>query len=482
MGGLLLLALVLFAFGAGQSARGAQARPMRLGIFHPYPRLCVGQERGQKERRVLRLAYWIARPGARNRLPWFYRLERATPAAAQTHALTLATTALWGFPPTLITAGHPDFFLHAPGEGLVPWGQAMRAAVPGLEPAVPPSPLRFGLAAGAATPFLFSRLQSTGLLPSTSALAGNVDTGCRDWPAGVSYRRERGVLRYRLSREPGGHGPPFTLAGYRTLKGLLADLRRGRLDAVLLEGDAFAAATARPNRLAGGVLAAYSGTQQVLLRFSPRLRAALGPEGLALLSMAVGRRALAEAAGPGFAPARAFLEPVMPGPPPAGGEALRWNSLEARRRWLNKERPAVPLRLGVLPHPTLERAARGIAGQWKRTLNLSVTVEPLPVDRFQLAQARGDVDLVLDVADLDDGSLQELWHDAPPDAGANGAPPPDAQTLAVWESRLQATLPYLPLLINLHHLLSPGPGAFRRVAALCKACEPSTYARFLRGK
>jgi hypothetical protein len=86
--------------------------------------------------------------------------------------------------------------------------------------------------------------------------------------------------------------------------------------------------------------------------------------------------------------------------------------------------------------------------------------------------AAGRHDLYLTVVDLNDGSLQNLWARAlPPEAlalGPNALLGKDAEKrLAAWEAALLESLPYLPVLENLHWAVSQESAPIR---AICPAC------------
>ncbi len=75
---LLILLLVAADLGLGpQAARKRRKpkgpKPYRLGIHHPHPALCPGEEPSQRDLRVLRLAFDVGRyPRQWRNLPWFY--------------------------------------------------------------------------------------------------------------------------------------------------------------------------------------------------------------------------------------------------------------------------------------------------------------------------------------------------------------------------------------------------------------------------
>jgi hypothetical protein len=211
-----------------------------------------------------------------------------------------------------------------------------------------------------------------------------------------------------------------------------------------------------------------------VLRLRPELAARLGRAGRLALSLALPRRQLAQVDGPGrFAEGVTFLGPVDAPDAPAD-EALGWDTLRARRLWLDAKLELPELHMAVLDHPVLDRLASRMQAQWKKTLNLDVRVQTLSVDEFYRAIETGQTELSLDVMDLDDGSLQQLWLDTLQSLRA-----PLTEAHARWEAALAADLPYLPILVNIHPvLLRPGapPELLPRV---CPGCVPSPSPRRL---
>jgi len=447
---LLLLGAVLAAVGV---ARG-QSPPLRVGVLHPHPRFCAPDgERAQKDLRLLRLVYGIAGdPEARARLPWF--LASAEPGR---DALALRTRALWGLPGAWLVHGQPDFPAPRHRDLLAPWRARVLAAVPGLLPGEMLSRHPFRLPDGA-DPFLPSRLNGSGLLP----VRDDPPPGCPQWPAGVTYAPQADPYRYRFTRAEGPAGPALDVRGYATPGGLRYDLERGRVHVALLEAQDLA-------RLGPGFVAGSGlrwgwqvGGQQVVLRLPAALAEALGPEGRRALSQAVPRPALAALGTPGrFRAARAFLEPLLP-EPGAPAAPLGWDARAARGTWLARERALPRLRLEVLAHPWLQAMATRIAQQWQRTLNLTAGAVALDAEVFAARAGPGAPALRLEVVDLDDGSLQDLWLEH--------EPPRPAADLAGCEADFQARVPYLPLLANLHFAVAVGAEAGTRLAQVCPGC------------
>jgi hypothetical protein len=127
----------------------------------------------------------------------------------------------------------------------------------------------------------------------------------------------------------------------------------------------------------------------------------------------------------------------------------------------------------VLSHPLLEGVARRLSGQWQTTLGLAAVPELVDADRLLQSWNSGQFDLLLDVVDLDDGSLQDLWSGALGGRLSGGSEPPSAAQLTDWEGSLRRELPYLPLLANLHHVLAPGEGGAEKLRQVCPGCAPA---------
>jgi len=505
------------AEAAPLAAQLAAAPALRLGMLHPLPHLCVGQEPGQRDLRVLRLAYGVAlTPAERIAWPWYLAVEG--------RQIALREEGLFG-PPRAgsDTAGSDTTGSGSPAAGsatvgsravgggaggLARWLESVQgrvpalsvvrevsgerrpavgaAAYPGADPAADPAAhggpslpvLR--VKAGAEDPWLASRLNGNALLPYREELG--VARPCRSWPAGVEFLPGRGAteggrVRYVLRRREGHGVPAFTLSGYGNAGALWADFGADRLDVALLDSGALRHDDVGGGAAAGGVWGVQAGTQQVILRLSPRWEAARTAEARRALSQAINRPALAGAAERGaFRAARAFLEPVLPEGRAGEAEALRWDSRLARKQWLalaghdaEAREPSRRLRLAVLSHPLLEVFARRIAGQWQTTLDVVAVPELVDAERLLPAWNSGAYDALLDVADLDDGSLQDLWNSAL-GAGEGGGEPPTPAQLAVWEGRLRQDLPYLPLLTGIQTVLAHGAGAAERLRHVCPGC------------
>ncbi|MCH7479695.1 MAG: hypothetical protein IIA14_16535, partial [SAR324 cluster bacterium] len=449
------------------------AEPLRIGIYHPNPRLCFRQEHSQRDLRVLRLAFGLSgAPDQLLALPWFYRPESDGAADSRETRLWLDARALWekpgedGAPSNLPAATPPQ------PELLTRWRERLADGIEGATTVFEGGNLAIVLPASVPLGsgmdfFLSSRLRQSALLPyrEESVLAAAGDS-CIGWPAGVVFQQFPESAFYLLRNERISPGPPFVLTGYRSRNRLWRALRRGRLDVAFLEGNDLDAAAENRALPDGGAWGVALGTQQVALAFRGDTAGELGARGRLALSEAINRRGLAARAGPGFAAAEAFFQPVLEEAAPANARGFPWNSLSARRRWLEQPPLQRKIRIAVPAHPVLERLAQEVASQWQKTLNLSGTVQALSPDRF-LSAAGGGFDFALSVYDLDNGSLQDLWNSAlknefsPPENG-----PPD---LSRWEKNLQANLPYLPLLGNLHFFYAPsGP---RPITTLCPECR-----------
>ena len=476
-------------------AGARRGRPLRLGIVHPSPRLCVGQERSQKDVRVLRLAFRLeAPPNSPLALPWFYR--RVPGGEAGPGLLALDTRALWGLPVYSLTAAHANFVAAGGTDLLLEWRDRVTALLPELVAAPLLSQAQFSLPLQTAGPFWASRLRGSGTVPYYSAGASGFADGasgyvseasgnasgtagnsapCVRWPLDIVHSPGEGAVRYRLQYR-GEAGVPYRLTAYLTLKRMLRDVRSGRLDAALLEGQELAGALDARPVMAAAVLGRALGSQQVVLRLRPGLHEEIGTDAVRILSMATPRRRLAPMAGAGFSAAEAFLIPLIAPPAAREGGVLRWNALLARKNWLRKPRARTRFALAVLAHPILQRVARGLADQWKKTLGVELSVTSLPAEKFTRMDERSGFDMALTVADLDDGSLQDLWRDALADQPASPAPQPGR------EARLRETLPNLPLLHNAHFLLAGSARAYARASATCPTCRAITLEAYRRGQ
>ncbi len=428
-----------------------EGRALRLGIVHAQPRLCAGQEPAQRDLRVLRLAFGLNRtPPQRLDWPWYLGPVAATGGGR--NDIALRSPALWdkAWPALAGTDARPG--------PAAAWRQAVLEHVPGLVPAPSATGAAFRVRDG--DPLLPSRLGGSEWLPDYADLSEEALPICRHWPVGVDYRPSEGRVTYVLRRASPGRAPAFVLTGYRQSSALWADYSAGRLDAALIEG-----ADLGPEAvLRGQAWGQEVGTQQIVVRVQDALAKSLAPEARWLLSEAVNRLELAQMAPRGsFRPARAFMEPVLALPRAADAGAFPWDSRDARRRWLEQPRDVLRLRMVALSHPFLEPLAQRLVGQWQKSLELPAVAQGVEADQLWRDWARGSIDLMLDVVDLDDGSLQDLWRDSLGRAlTAKDAGP------ATWEAELRTTLPYLPLLTNLHWVVSPGGPSV--VQQICPGC------------
>jgi hypothetical protein len=483
---------------------------LRLGVVHPHPRLCRGQEPAQRDLRVLRLAYGLAHgPERRLALPWFYAPLPGTPPE-EPRLIGLRPGALWSpadieaaqRPPapapggTVTTAtgtasstasstasGAKGLAADLPARSADAWPAGLLRQISLLRPAPDGVWGHFRVTDPGQDPFLFTRLAQSGLLPEPADEAVAGPAFCRTWPAGVEFRPGRGAVSYTLLRAQDAGGRAFTLVAYRGAGALWANFAAGRMDALLLESSEITAAD--PKLTSGGVWGVESGTQQIILRWHPRLARELTAEARAVLSQSLNRADLAHAgARGGFRPVRAFLEPLLPPARLPAADAFVWDSLTARQRWLGQPRPERRLKIAVLVHPLLEPLAQQIAGQWQKSLELQVSTHPLEADRIWSDWAGDTYDLMLDVVDLDDGSLQDLWNAALP--GLPPLPQPktrkaaqpkggqnDLETLLEWEQRLRLGWPYLPLVTNTQWVFA-ARGHANQITQACPGCAITT--------
>ncbi len=472
-----------FACGGGislaQSASSGESTEatLRVGIVHSAPHLCVGQEPGQRDLWVLHLAYGVAlAPSQRMAWPWY-----VVPTGRD---LALQADGLWG------TGGNGAAGSGGTSGVLARWLDAVQARIPALraDPAalaattIEPGRMPvLSVRLGQADPWIASRMNGSALLPYRDEFG--VGRPCRSWPSGIEFlpgraALEGGRIRYVLRRKavatPTNSGrptlPPMALSGYGTASALWQDFNGGRVDVALVDGEAL-----RQQEPASGRWHAQPGTQQVILRWNPKLAGALAPDARQILSQAINRPALAGAAGRGgFRAARAFFDPVLPYGRAGEAESLHWDSRLARKQWLASAGSGLDrrLRMAVLAHPLLETIARRLAGQWQATLGLAAVPELVEADRIVQAWNGGTYDLMLDVVDLDDGSLQDLWRDSLGSVGQGALDPPTSSQLASWETVLRKSLPYLPLLTGMQYFLPRSDAAAESLRALCPACVP----------
>lgn len=427
---------------------------LRLGIVHPQPRLCAGQEPSQRDLRILRLAFGLNRV-AEQRLEWPWYLAPVAPGSSD---ITLDSARLWDVAWPSLAASNKR-----PGV-ITAWQRAVSAHVPGMEAA--PRTSGAALRVRLVDRLLPSRLAGHEWLPDWEAPGGN-SSACRRWPVGVEYHPGGGRETYTLRQSRPVIGPAFVLHGYRQPSPLWADLADGRLDGALVEG-ADLGTQEPPAGLTWGM---EVGTQQIILRFHPLMAQTLPAEARVWLSLAIHRGELAQLAPRGsFHIARAFTEPVQSPRKINDHELFQWDSRSARQHWLERPPALERLRIGVLSHPLLESLAQRLAGNWQKSLELPTAVHPYDADRLWRAWQRREMDLMVDVVDLDDGSLQDLWKESLGMAlqGTDARPP-------VWEQRLRATLPYLPLLTHVSWVATAGGAEV--ISRICPGCAmvPAPY-------
>ncbi len=487
----LWLALLLWAFPLSLRA---QENRRHIGIYHPHPRFCVDQELSQRDLRVLRLAFGVFRtPGERRALPWFYELRSAGPGGEGGFELALRTRALWDVSPISLMGGDPDFPQQNAADRLEAWRRRMLDAFPGFLPAPFLSVAQLQGRADAPPPLFYSRLAQSRLLPQAvpgaNGLEGNVEghlaetplliegavpreMTCRSWPRNITMEPGKGRYSYRLRHRNREGKEDWILSGFRNVDLLWRDYHWGRLEALLLEGPDLGPKVSRYRSSQLGAWGVSQGGQQIVLRLHPKLKERLGSDGRLALSLALGRKKLGGLEGPGrFGAATSFLVPILEKVESGSDSSLRYNTLQARRLWLtrNREIPA-ELRLSVLQHPWLERLARAVGEHWRRTLNLKIRVEALPPDLFYRMGTASEPELRMEVVDLDDGSLQDLWQESLGEVRAGFTNSPSQ-----WEALLREELPYLPLVANLHYVLlkkKAKPDLLPRICPDCRVIRP----------
>jgi hypothetical protein len=433
---------------AGAVPAAESAHTLRIGIVHPQPHLCRGQEPAQRDLRVLRLAFGLQRTLAQ-RLDWPWYLVPVTPGARD---LALDTQQLWSQPwPTMIgTPGHPGW--------IASWQNAVVANIPGVE--LPPPATGAALRVDDPHPLLASRFAGHEWTPDYAEATPGAEPFCRHWPTGVEFKPGSGRETYTLRRQRSARGAAFVLIGYRQSGSLWADYAGGRLDAALIEGSDLGGDAV----IGGQVWGMEVGTQQLVLRFHPTVAKSLPAESRELLSQAINRTELAQLAPRGmFRPARAFAESLMASRNIPETELFQWDSRVSRQLWLEKPHDVPRLRVGALNQPFLESVAQRLAGQWQKSLELPAVPQSFEVDQLWRDWNRGAAELMLDVVDLDDGSLQDLWSESLGSALRAKDAGPDT-----WEAQLRKTLPYLPLLTHVNWVVSnSGAGV---ITQLCPGC------------
>lgn len=486
-GALLLGVAAGFGFSTPALALGApvgskSSGRLRLGIIHPFPRLCRGGEHAQRDLRVLRLAFGLGRTAESRRLPWFYRPEQREGGSGEEISILLDTAALWGLPPTVLGAGSPEGGGNSPSGAPVSWRAIVMKRLAPAGSMVEGRPDRITVARAGAGLFIWSSLGGGNLLPfhfNGGSDRSDLPPSCQSWPKGVALERERerGRIRYRLTGEGGAVHPPFRLTAFHAGSQLMKEARRGRLELLLLEGDELKAIV-KERSDPSWKIGVERGTQQTVLRLKSALRGELGAEGLMALSLALSRERLAAVAGEGFAAVSNFMEPLLPGQISPPEEPLRWNTRRARRIWMSKKRPERRIGLALLSHPVLEEVGRALAGQVKKTLNLSLFVHSYPPGSFAEASEKGQIEMIIETVDLDDGSLQELWSDAILNEATPGGSPAQGADPAPLEKMLRAELPYLPLIANRAYYLIINKKGAKALPIICPECQIMTLAKY----
>ena len=443
------------------------AAPLRIGIHHPFPRLCPGEEPSQRDLRVLRKAWRIgASPSAWRSGPNFL----IPVEVFSDKAWRLDSEALWGVPLGSLT-GHPADIGPDFGEDrLSLWTKGVAERVPGIE-AYPWSSLAQVMVTEN-SPFLNSRMVGFEKLPqwiiedNRPPLEMKI-ARCRPWPRWVRWAKGDESRSYRMEIDSIGKEGSISLRGYRDRKRMWRDFLWGQLEALLLEGSDFDGQVRRRRVGQLGKWGVLAGGQQLVLRFPREMGEGLRAGERAALSQALDRRTLAKSAGiGGFAPLTQFLTPWLESDALPPAPVLGWNALEARRAWLNREHTVEPWNLLVLAHPILERVSKAMQAQWRRTLNRDVSITPLPITRLALAARENRSAWTLEVVDMDDGSLQDLWEEALEGEQALAGAEPKS-----LEERLRGKLPYLPLIGNVHWVVLRNGVPGERIQDICPDCR-----------
>jgi len=437
-------------------------RPVRLGLHHPRPKMCRDDDPAQRDLRVLRMAYRVGRTDQEWRQgPWYFARTPLTQGSENMEPspqlrISVRERLLWGDPPGIAPAGEEGIW-----DGLAPWWLQLAGTL--LAPWESPAhPQEGGWRVSGGDPLLGSRLTSTRLFPERQLWARE----CRDWPQGVSYQTLEAPRSYRMTYSLPGE-PAWELTGFSTSREAWSALRDGQLDGLLVE-DSDLGSAPRWSRQGGGVRwGRQPGGQQVVLKFLGQGWEALTPQARLALSLAMPRAELSGLESPAaLIPAEDFLAPLVISGAPA--ESLAGDALHARTLWLQEEPPLKSFSLNVLSHPFLNRLGQGIAARWRRSLNLDVTeVVRKPAHFAALSSSETPV-VILEVVDLEDGSLQDLWRESlGPEGLALFASNPRAA-----EERLRSELPYLPVFQQVHHVVVPGWAPEEMLGRVCPGCRP----------
>ncbi len=431
-----------------------RAQSYRVGIFHPQPLLCQQQPHTQRDLRILRLVYGLEASGW-NRSPWFYQQQKNN----QRVGLQLQPKALWGSEQNDWNEWRELLLQRLPQASIS--SELNKSEVVWL----PSQPLEAMLT--------ISRLQGSELLPFPDIkpqvqLASNAEavSRCRWWPLGVRMehaphrvkgQQEQEIWWYRLffPRTSG----EIELRGYRRLRDMWRDYVNGRLQAILVEGEDVASLLeiGAERELWGQA----SGGQQWVLRPSEKEQKISFSTREALV-LATPRKETASISNTKqFVPATHFLRPLLTTQEHQLLPPLAEDSQRARIQWFEEgtSRPSL-LRIAVVAHPWMENTARHIAHSWRRTLKLRVVVLTASVNSFNNIIPR--TDFFLDVLDLNDGSLQDLWAQHLTTS---------VNDLNAWEKKLRAEFPYIPLLESTHYAFckpSQGTSCLRNICPSCR--------------
>ena len=476
-----LVAFQLLLFFQPGITQAKPPRPIRFGLVHPYPRLCGSQENSQKDMRVLRLTNGLMASGSALFSPPDF--IRVVPAMGGQYIL-LDSEKLWGTAFSEVTGFSPEYGGQVSMDLLVWWRNRMRQRVPLLEDSPYLSMAPFFVPTEGETLFFWSRFWGTAAFPFFwDGGRTGTDRPCVSWNRQTRFEPDSGRIRYRIrSVFQQDDSRPFLVTAWRNSPDFWSAFAGGGLDIALLEEREMGAVLKR-EEYPEAPLFIQPGTQHIILGFTRGLREAISTEELHALGFAIDRGHLARVAGLTFSPAAGFFQPLLPelGAVLANGRPspMVWNAREARSLWLAKSRGRIQPRLAVMDHPLMVRIARTIAGYWKKTLNLPVNVLPLSPELLARSRRAGDSEIYLDVIDLDDGSMQNLWEQSQkalsvlPEAKSK-------QTLKEVEQVFQQQLPYLPILQNRHFTLLRSDRMESEMTRLCPHCVKTTLREFNR--
>lgn len=512
---LLLLPCVLFAQGGAKGAgreKGQGNRLVRLGIYHSRPALCAGMEPAQRDLRVIRLAWGVGNgPRQWTTSPWFYQMafpkskmkgQRGKPRPDATDPeLTLDTKRLWGTWGATRAVGWPDFPSEDNHDPLLAWRQGVLKGWAGLKGAGVPSMNRFSLRPVHADQYptwmLPSRLSGSRWLPYMKAPATSKSGGCHSWPNGVTFSGKENSGGYRMKNHRAGLNSSFEMNAFASRSDLWRAFANGRLDALLLEGEDLSQLPANLLRSQKFKWFRQMGGLQVVLRLGKDALQKLKIEARRALFQALPRTQVHQLAGKDrFTNPKHYLGPLLPMTLPPN-VALQGNSFEARRGWFNARNGVEKLTLVAPDFPFAQKLALLIQNRLQRSLNLSLSIRLLPFDQFAKAAQSEKAQLVLEVLDLDDGSLQAAWakvlamqksgsapramggdsasRSAAPEPLPNGAWASEKKLLDV-DQRLGRAGVMMPLLQSHHLWLLPDKARAKArkgwLKELCPGCAP----------